>query len=194
MSDKINPEHYKRLPAEAIEIIESAIQNAPTCQDAYLQGQALKYLLRCWHKEGITDIKKAKWYIDRLVESYDKSLADIKQGTLKAQQSDLGQPQLPNGWRWLNEDEVIRKGDAYWHGGKRWDYDNSIGAKVRDTVWPSIRRDRFEVGEKVVQVFNECVYEITAILDGNFYEMQTPSGYKRRFYAIDLAPYIEETT
>lgn len=70
MSDKINPDHYKRLPAEAIEIIESAIQNAPTCQDAYLHGQALKYLLRCWHKEGITDIKKAKWYIDRLVESY----------------------------------------------------------------------------------------------------------------------------
>ena len=196
MSDNINPEHYKRLPVEAIQIIESAIQNAPTCQDAYLHGQALKYLLRCWHKEGITDVKKAKWFVDRLVESYDKSLADIKQGTLKAQQSDLGQPQLPDGWRWLEVGEVICKGDAYWHGGKWWDYDNSIGAKFRDTVWPSIRRNRFEVGEKVVRVREPrgIVFQVKFTLAGNFYGLETEGGLLDRLSGNCLAPYIEETT
>ena len=72
MADNINPDHYKRLPAEAIEIIESAIDNAPSNQDAYLHGQVLKYILRCWNKNGIEDLKKAKWYLDRLVDSLDE--------------------------------------------------------------------------------------------------------------------------
>jgi hypothetical protein len=71
MSDAINPDHYKRLPAEAIDIIESAIDNAPSNQDAYLHGQVLKYILRCWNKNGIEDLKKAKWYLDRLIDSFE---------------------------------------------------------------------------------------------------------------------------
>lgn len=73
MSDAINPDHYKRLPAEAIKIIESAISNAPSNNDAYLHGQVLKYVLRCWNKNGIEDLRKAKWYLDRLIDSLDKS-------------------------------------------------------------------------------------------------------------------------
>lgn len=72
MSDAINPDHYKRLPSEAIEIIEAAIDNAPSNQDAYLHGQVLKYILRCWNKNGIEDLRKAKWYLDRLVDSLDE--------------------------------------------------------------------------------------------------------------------------
>ncbi len=71
MTDAINPSHYKRLPAEAIEIIESAIGNAPSNRTAYLHGQVVKYVLRCWSKNGIEDLKKAKWYLDRLVDSFD---------------------------------------------------------------------------------------------------------------------------
>lgn len=70
MTNAINPDHYKRLPAEAIEIIEAAIENAPSNQDAFLHGQVLKYVLRCWNKNGIEDLKKAKWYLDRLVDSF----------------------------------------------------------------------------------------------------------------------------
>lgn len=86
MSDNINPDHYKRLPAEAIEIIESAIDKAPSAQDAYLHGQVLKYVLRCWNKNGIEDLRKAKWYLDRLVEHCDlrESLLDISNGLVKA--------------------------------------------------------------------------------------------------------------
>ena len=67
-SDPINPSHYKYLPAEAIDIIEAAISKAPSNQSAFLQGQVIKYMLRCWSKKGIEDLRKAKWYLDRLVK------------------------------------------------------------------------------------------------------------------------------
>ena len=67
-SDPINPAHYKQLPAEAIEIIMAAIAKAPSNQAAFLQGQVIKYMLRCWSKKGIEDLRKAKWYLDRLIK------------------------------------------------------------------------------------------------------------------------------
>lgn len=75
-ADPINPSHYKHLPAEAIDIIESAIAKAPSNQSAFLQGQVIKYLLRCWSKKGIEDLRKAKWYLDRLVSGFDDLLAE----------------------------------------------------------------------------------------------------------------------
>jgi hypothetical protein len=76
LSDPINPVHYKHLPAEAIDIIEAAIAKAPSNQYAFLQGQVIKYLLRCWSKKGIEDLRKAKWYLDRLVGGFDDLLAE----------------------------------------------------------------------------------------------------------------------
>jgi hypothetical protein len=76
VSDPINPSHYKHLPAEAIDIIEAAIAKAPSNQSAFLQGQVIKYLLRCWSKKGIEDLRKAKWYLDRLVSGFDDLLAE----------------------------------------------------------------------------------------------------------------------
>jgi hypothetical protein len=75
MSDPINPRHYKHLPVEAIDIIEAAISKAPSNESAYLHGQVLKYMLRCWEKKGIEDLRKAKWYLDRMVASFDEVLA-----------------------------------------------------------------------------------------------------------------------
>ena len=75
-SDPVNPSHYKHLPAEAIDIIMAAIAKAPSNQYAFLQGQVIKYLLRCWSKKGIEDLRKAKWYLDRLVGGFDDLLAE----------------------------------------------------------------------------------------------------------------------
>ena len=75
-SDPINPKHYKHLPAEAIDIIMAAIAKAPSNEAAYHQGQVLKYLLRCWEKKGVEDLRKAKWYLDRMVTSFDDLLAE----------------------------------------------------------------------------------------------------------------------
>jgi len=75
-SDPINPSHYKHLPAEAIDIIMAAIANAPSNQYAFLQGQVIKYVLRCWSKKGIEDLRKAKWYLDRLVGGFNELLTE----------------------------------------------------------------------------------------------------------------------
>lgn len=129
MSDAINPDHYKRLPAEAIEIIESAIDNAPSNRYAYLHGQVLKYILRCWNKNGIEDLKKAKWYLDRLVNSLDEceqqkasdlqSLKDHPFGKLKEQaikQSLNTEP--PDGWRPNDNVSLAMQMAANSFGGK----------------------------------------------------------------------------
>ena len=76
MSDPINPKHYKHLPAEAIEIIDAAIANATSNKVACLHWQTLKYLLRCWEKKGIEDLRKAKWYLDRMINEFDDLLAE----------------------------------------------------------------------------------------------------------------------
>jgi hypothetical protein len=78
-SDPINPPHYKHLPAEAIDIIFAAIAKAPSKQAAFLQGQVVKYLLRCWSKNGIEDLRKAKWYLDRLVSGFDDLLGEASE-------------------------------------------------------------------------------------------------------------------
>lgn len=75
-ADPINPSHYKHLPAEAIDIIMAAIAKAPSNESAFLQGQVIKYLLRCWSKKGIEDLRKAKWYLDRLVGGFDDLLSE----------------------------------------------------------------------------------------------------------------------
>ena len=67
-SDPVNPSHYKQGPAETIDIIEAAIANAPNNKAAGLHWQVLKYALRCWFKNGIEDLKKARWYLDRLIQ------------------------------------------------------------------------------------------------------------------------------
>ena len=68
MNDQINPDHYKRGPAEAIDVIEAAIADAPDMVPAYLHGQVLKYLLRLWCKNNaLEDALKAQWYLQRLI-------------------------------------------------------------------------------------------------------------------------------
>ena len=67
--DRVNhPSHYTRGGQEVIVTIEEAIQDAPNMTVGYLQGQVLKYLLRCWLKDNpLEDLKKAQWYLNRLI-------------------------------------------------------------------------------------------------------------------------------
>ena len=68
MSDPINPDHYKRGPVEAIDVIEAAVADAPHMVPAHLHGLALKYLLRLWCKgSALDDAKKCRWYLERLI-------------------------------------------------------------------------------------------------------------------------------
>jgi len=71
--DMVNsPAHYTRGSQEVIEIIEQAIGDAPSTAEGYLQGQALKYLLRVWLKDNPKqDCEKAVWYLNRLIDKLD---------------------------------------------------------------------------------------------------------------------------
>ena len=71
--DRVNsPSHYTSGRMESIDIIEDTIQVAPTPKEGFLQGQVLKYILRVWLKDNpLEDLKKARWYLDRLIKSLE---------------------------------------------------------------------------------------------------------------------------
>ena len=61
-----HPAHYggKDNPYEAIKVIEA-------WSLGFHEGNAIKYIARAGHKEGVDpveDLKKARWYINRLIE------------------------------------------------------------------------------------------------------------------------------
>ena len=70
--DNVNhPQHYKAPNGlEAIDVIE-AFTAGLNGFEATHTGNALKYLLRWKHKNGLEDLKKARWYISRLIEKLD---------------------------------------------------------------------------------------------------------------------------
>ncbi len=71
--DMVNsPRHYTSGRFEAIDVIEDAIEEAPSVKLGMLQAQVLKYLLRLWHKiDAKEDAEKARWYLNRLIDSLD---------------------------------------------------------------------------------------------------------------------------
>ena len=64
-SDPINPSHYKQGGIECIEAMKVALGGGFL---GYLRGNAIKYLWRYDKKNGVEDLKKARWYLDRLIE------------------------------------------------------------------------------------------------------------------------------
>lgn len=71
MDDAINPKHYKRNGMEAIDVMK-AFSTEEEYQ-GHLRLTALKYLLRVGHKdEEIQELKKAKWYLDRLISEKEQ--------------------------------------------------------------------------------------------------------------------------
>ena len=65
--DMVNhPAHYTQGGIECIDCIKSAIVGKVGIE-AFCVGNAIKYLFRYEEKNGIEDVKKARWYIDRLI-------------------------------------------------------------------------------------------------------------------------------
>ena len=70
-----SPPHYNNTEIECIEAIAAATGDG---FEYYLQGNIMKYLWRYRYKNGSEDLKKARWYLNKLiteVEGYydDKS-------------------------------------------------------------------------------------------------------------------------
>lgn len=71
IQDNVNPNHYKQGKVECIEAIESAIASKKGIEAFYV-ANIIKYLWRYENKNGLEDINKAKWYLDKLIEIKDK--------------------------------------------------------------------------------------------------------------------------
>ena len=68
-SDAVNhPSHYNYGNIEVIDFIEQVTEQYEDGFDAYIVGNALKYLARSPHKNGLEDVKKAVWYLERLIK------------------------------------------------------------------------------------------------------------------------------
>ncbi len=66
VKDNVNhPSHYNQGAVECIDAIEAAL--GPDGFRAYCKGNALKYVWREQHKGGTESLRKAIWYLDRLV-------------------------------------------------------------------------------------------------------------------------------
>lgn len=60
------PGHYTYGKYECIDIIEDILADA-SGPEAFLIGNAIKYLWRFRHKNGTEDLEKARWYLDRAI-------------------------------------------------------------------------------------------------------------------------------
>lgn len=72
MNDMVNhPPHYEPVPGIDFECIELTRDMTFDC------GNAVKYMWRTDRKNGIEDIKKARWYINDAIENYDDVIIAI---------------------------------------------------------------------------------------------------------------------
>lgn len=86
MSDEINhPDHYTQGGIECIECIAASLGYDGFL--SYCQGNVIKYLWRWRDKGGIQDLKKAKWYLNRM----------ISRATTRATFAKLDDPNMDDG-------------------------------------------------------------------------------------------------
>jgi len=67
MNDNINPTYYRK-GIETTDYIVSHSMN-------YLEGNIIKYVTRYKDKGGIEDLKKAEWYLARLIKQQENNNA-----------------------------------------------------------------------------------------------------------------------
>lgn len=64
--DPVNhPEHYTAGSVECIDAIKAQMTREEFL--GYLRGNVVKYLWRYRHKGGVESLKKAQWYLDKLI-------------------------------------------------------------------------------------------------------------------------------
>jgi hypothetical protein len=61
----INPAHYQKGGVECIEAIEASMSKEAF--KGFLKGNCIKYIYRYENKNGAEDLRKAEWYLLRLI-------------------------------------------------------------------------------------------------------------------------------
>lgn len=73
--DMVNsPPHYSFSDIECIDAMKAMAKgsNVPA-HESYCWQNAFKYLWRWPYKSGLEDLKKCRWYLDRLIKEVDKN-------------------------------------------------------------------------------------------------------------------------
>ena len=61
MKDNINPDYYEEGGISTYDFIIAK-------KLCYTAGQIIKYMVRYKKKNGLEDLKKARWYLDKLIK------------------------------------------------------------------------------------------------------------------------------
>lgn len=71
VSDNVvnHPSHYTQGKYEVIDYIEDKLSKEEL--QGYCVGNVLKYVSRFKHKNGLEDLKKAEWYLNRLITNME---------------------------------------------------------------------------------------------------------------------------
>ena len=64
MKDNINPDYYRKKIEVTDFIMEYAL--------SFVEGCIVKYIVRWKVKNGLEDLKKARWYLDKLIKQQEK--------------------------------------------------------------------------------------------------------------------------
>ena len=84
----INPAHYQKGGVECIEAIEASMSKEAF--KGFLKGNCIKYIYRYENKNGAEDLRKAEWYLLRLIalredeETMAKDIMAITEEVLSA--------------------------------------------------------------------------------------------------------------
>ena len=71
MNDNVqHPVHYTQGEIECIDCIKAATVNKVGIE-AFCVGNAIKYLFRYESKNGLEDVYKSQWYINRLIQELE---------------------------------------------------------------------------------------------------------------------------
>lgn len=67
MTDNINPTHYKKGEIECVDALKAATVGK-TGIEAVCTANVIKYVWRYEEKNGVEDLRKARWYLERLIK------------------------------------------------------------------------------------------------------------------------------
>ena len=62
MSNNISPSYYQKGSIEVTDYITSN-------EMSFIEGNIIKYVTRYKEKSGIQDLRKARWYLDKLIQT-----------------------------------------------------------------------------------------------------------------------------
>lgn len=72
MDNVNNPKHYGNGNIECIDYIQDFLNDDEF--QGYLRGNIAKYLHRFPYKNGLEDLKKAQWYLNRLIKEVETKI------------------------------------------------------------------------------------------------------------------------